>query len=202
MIPDIFHAENLLKSMLTLLLRQQEDVIVVELMYSVVALSAKLSLLLLYYNLFACHRWMRLLIYLGIGLIFVMYTASFGAFGYLCLPHRGEGWLEALLSSRCHRQVILLAYVRGPLNLIGDLYLLILPFPAIKQLHVPRRKKLGIYGIFLTGSLYVEKIDSTAITEYGALNLPGLVLQVPSVSTSGPGSTPLPTFCGTQLPYT
>ena len=126
-------------------------------MYVVVGFSAKLSLLLLYYRLFALHQWMRYLIYLGVGLSFALCVASLGVFGYLCLPHRGEGWLQAALSARCHQQFFLIAYVRGPLNLLSDLYLLLLPLPAVWELHVPLQKKLGISGIFLTGSLYVGK---------------------------------------------
>ena len=122
-------------------------------MYEVIAFAAKLSLSLLYYRLFARHRWMRYLIYLQLGLAFAMHMASIGVFGYLCLPHHGEGWLEAGLSARCHRQIVLIGYVRGPFNLLSDLYLLFLPLPAVWQLHAPLRKKLGICGIFLTGSL-------------------------------------------------
>ena len=133
--------------------RFQELILVVDMMFAVIAFFTKLSLFLLYHRLFARHRWIKNLIYFGIAFSFAMYTASFSAFGYLCLPHRGEEWLEAALSPRCHRQHILIGDVRGPLNLASDLYLLILPLPAVWQLHLPRKKKSGICGIFLTGSL-------------------------------------------------
>ncbi|KAL8652303.1 MAG: hypothetical protein Q9210_002761 [Variospora velana] len=127
-------------------------IIVIDLMYGPIAFCAKLSLLLLYYRLFARHRWIRYLVYFGIGSVAAMYTAGTIVYGYLCLPRPGQSWIEAGLSARCHNQFIMISYVRGPFNLLSDLYLLLLPLPAVWQLHLPLRKKLGIAGIFLTGS--------------------------------------------------
>ena len=131
----------------------QKLVIVIEMMYAVIAFCAKLSLFLLYHRLFGLHKWIRYLTYIGIGASFAVYTASVGVNGYLCLPHRGEQWVQAGLSPRCHRQLVWVAYVRGPFNVLSDLYLLVLPLPAVWQLHASLKKKLGISGIFLTGSL-------------------------------------------------
>lgn len=131
----------------------QKMIIVIDLLYGPIAFCAKLSLFLLYYRLFARHRWMRNLVYLGIASVGVMYMASMIVYGYLCLPRRGQSWIEAGFSSRCHKQFIMIGYVRGPFNLLSDLYLLLLPLPAIWQLHMPLRKKIGIAGIFFTGSL-------------------------------------------------
>ena len=128
-------------------------IIVIDLMYGPVALCAKLSLFFLYYRLFACHRWIKYLTYVGIGSALAMYIAGTAVYGYLCLPHHGENWLQAGLSPRCHRQFIMIGYVRGPFNVLSDLFLLTMPLPAVWQLHVPLRKKIGIFGIFLTGSL-------------------------------------------------
>ena len=93
------------------------------------------------------------MVYLGIALVLAMYTAGMAVYGYLCLPHHGENWLQAGLSSRCHRQFIMIGYVRGPFNVVSDFYLLLLPLPAVWQLQLPLQKKLGISAIFLTGSL-------------------------------------------------
>lgn len=122
-------------------------------MYNPTAFCAKLSLLLLYYRLFARHRWVRYSVYLGIGSIATVYTADTIAYGYLCFPHGGQGWIEAATTARCYDNAILISYVRGPFNLLSDLYLLLLPLPAVWQLHLPLRKRLGIAGIFMTGSL-------------------------------------------------
>ena len=128
-------------------------VIVIDLMYGPIAFCAKLSLFLLYYRLFARHQWIRHLVYLGIAAAAAMYIAGMIVYGYLCLPRHGQTWIQAGLSSRCHKQFIMIGYVRGPFNVISDLYLLFLPLPAVWELHLPLRRRLGISAIFLTGSL-------------------------------------------------
>lgn len=135
-------------------------IIVIDMLYGPIAFCAKLSLFLLYYRLFARHQWIRYLVYLGIGSAAAMYTASMIVYGYLCLPRRGQSWIAASFSSRCGRQLIMIAYVRGPFNVFSDLYLLFLPLPAVWQLQLPLRKRLGIAGIFLTGSSWVAKLVS------------------------------------------
>ena len=135
-------------------------IIVVDLLYSPIAFFAKLSLFLLYYRLFARHQWIRYLVYLGVGSVDAMYTASMIVYGCLCLPRRGQSWIEAGLSSQCHTMSIMIDYVRGPFNVLSDLYLLFLPLPAVWQLHLPLRKRLGLAGIFLTGSLWVANFIS------------------------------------------
>ncbi|KAL6718612.1 hypothetical protein ACLMJK_002846 [Lecanora helva] len=47
----------------------------------------------------------------------------------------------------------MIGYVRGPFNVLSDLYLLILPLPAVWQLHLPFRARLGLAAVFLTGFL-------------------------------------------------
>lgn len=131
----------------------QKMIIVIDMMYGPIAFCAKLSLFLLYYRLFAVHRWMKNLIYLGIGSTAMVYSAGTIVYGCLCIPHRGQSWIEAVLSPRCHKQFIMVSYIGSPFNLLSDLYLLLLPLPAIWQLHAPLRKRTGIACIFLTGSL-------------------------------------------------
>ena len=133
----------------------QKMIIVVDLMYGPIAFCAKLSLFLLYYRLFARHQWVRYLVYLGIASAATMYIAGMIVYGYLGLPRSGQSWIEAGLSSRCHKQFIMIGDVRGPFNVLSDLYILLMPLPAVWQLHLPLRKRLGIAGIFLTGSLWV-----------------------------------------------
>lgn len=131
----------------------QKIAIVINVMYSPIAFCAKLSLFLLYYRLFGRHRWIRYSVYLGIGSIAAVYTADTIAYGYLCFPHGGQSWIEAVAGARCFDNSMTLSYVRIPFNILSDLYLFILPLPAVWQLHLPLRKRLGIAGIFMTGSL-------------------------------------------------
>lgn len=131
----------------------QKVTAVIMLTYGPVAFCAKLSLFLLYYRLFSRHQWVRYMVYLGIGFNAAAYTAFTIVLGYLCLPHPGQTWIEVPFSPRFRRSYILIGYVQGPFNLISDLYILLMPLPAVWQLHLPLRKRLGIAGIFLSGSM-------------------------------------------------
>ena len=142
------HCENVVNKTI-----DQKMIIVLELMYAPIIFCAKLSLFLLYHRLFGRHFWIRYLVYLGIFCSVAMYATGIIVYGYLCLPRSGQSWVKAVLSSRCHQQFIMVGYVRGSFNILSDLYLLLLPLPAVWQLHLPVRKRLGIAIVFLTGSL-------------------------------------------------
>ncbi|KAL8850687.1 MAG: hypothetical protein Q9221_004335 [Calogaya cf. arnoldii] len=81
------------------------------------------------------------------------YTAATIVFGCLCVPRDGKSWVVVGISPKCGRVLIMVSYVLGPFNLVSDLYLLLMPLPAVWQLHLPLRKRIGIAGIFLTGLL-------------------------------------------------
>ncbi|KAH7088268.1 hypothetical protein FB567DRAFT_524021 [Paraphoma chrysanthemicola] len=46
----------------------------------------------------------------------------------------------------------ILSVTSGSVNLLCDLYLLVLPLPAIAKLSLPRRRKTGLLLIFMTGT--------------------------------------------------
>ena len=46
--------------------------------------------------------------------------------------------------------------VQGPLNVLEDLYIFILPIPTVLGLKLANRKKIGLILVFMTGSLYVS----------------------------------------------
>ena len=127
--------------------------IIIDLLYGPIIFCTKYCVLLPYYRLFGRHQWMRRLVYLGIGCILATYAAQESLYGYLCLPRPRQSWLEAALSSRVHESFVVVGYFGGSFSLASDLYLLFLPLPAVWQLHLPLRKKLGVAGIFMTGSL-------------------------------------------------
>jgi hypothetical protein len=50
----------------------------------------------------------------------------------------------------------ILSVTSGSVNLFTDLFLLVLPLPAVYELNLPRGRKAGVMAIFLTGSMYVQ----------------------------------------------
>ena len=129
----------------------QEQAFVISMSYGPTAFFAKLSLFWLYLRLFRPDYWTRILIYFGICITFVFYTATTVAGGVLCIPRSEESWAEVAFT-RCQKNVITGFYL-GIFNVVSDLYILILPIPVIWQLQMPTRKKIGVCAIFMTGIL-------------------------------------------------
>lgn len=69
-----------------------------------------------------------------------------------CTPRRGSNYLESFASPRCSK-MIEMSLIVGIFGVISDLYLLIIPIPAVLQLQLPTRQKVGVLTVFLTGLL-------------------------------------------------
>ena len=116
-------------------------------------LFTKLALLLLYYRLFAAHRWTRNATYLGMAAICSLYTASVVAHFFLCISRPGENWVSASYNSRCSGMEKTNIFVGG-FNVLSDVYIFLLPLPVLWNLQMPYRRKIGILAIFCTGLMY------------------------------------------------
>ena len=127
--------------------------LVSEILYSPVAFFIKLTLFLLYIELFSIHRWMRICAYFGIAATAIIYSVSVIVLSVECLPRTGDGqldWLLALDMPKCLSQDPI-SLITGCLSILSDFYLLILPLPAVWDLCLPTKKKIGVSAIFLTG---------------------------------------------------
>lgn len=104
----------------------------------------KLSLLLLYYRLFAPDRVTKYLIVFGIFYCFILYTSYLLLSFLLC---------QSQIESACKHQWTLFFLTTSGLNVFGDFYLLLVPLAAVAKLRLPFREKLGVAAVFFTGLL-------------------------------------------------
>ena len=104
----------------------------------------KLSLLLLYYRLFAPDRVAKYLIFFGILYCFTLYTSYLLLTFLLCQSQIGRS---------CKHQWNLFLLITSGFNVFGDFYLLFVPLAAVAKLRIPFREKLGVSAVFLTGLL-------------------------------------------------
>lgn len=83
----------------------------------------------------------------------LFYLAIMVAQLVLCAPTHGHSQLAYLtaLQPRCSLAQPLV-FILGAVSVVSDLYLLILPLPAVWKLHLPFRRKLGVYAMLFTGS--------------------------------------------------
>ena len=111
---------------------------------------AKLALFLLYYRIFALNRWMKIAIYLGILINFLIYLSSIIVLGVLCTPQQHKSWNSPAYAARCQRSLVM-GEILGIFGLVSDLYIYILPLPVVFRLHMSLKKKIGVTAVFLTG---------------------------------------------------
>jgi hypothetical protein len=79
--------------------------------------------------------------------------------GVICGPHGGHdrlAYLAGIASTKCGNSVgpiQVLGVISGAVNLFSDVFLFILPLPAIIKLHLPKRQKIGVFLMFSTGAV-------------------------------------------------
>ena len=116
----------------------------------------KLTLFLLYVQLFRPLRWLRILSYIGAIVSGMFYVSLSIVYAALCAPRDGQStiaYFSALTSRRCSHGQDSVVILLGVVNLASDLYLLVLPLPAVWKLHLALRRKLAILTMFLTGAM-------------------------------------------------
>lgn len=99
-------------------------------------LLIKLSLLLLYLHIFGLNKVSRFLIYVGITVCSLAYTIVM----FFSIFADVEG---ALIGSK----------TVGALNVCSDIYVLCVPIMAASKLQMSRKKRIGLFLIFMTGLL-------------------------------------------------
>ncbi|CAD6576229.1 MAG: hypothetical protein ASARMPREDX12_007798 [Alectoria sarmentosa] len=126
--------------------------VVLDVLYSPTILMAKLSLLLLYLQIFRPNVRLRYCIYLSMGFLSLFYCATFIAYAVLSIPKPGQSQLAAILSVDTAKDIPL-GITQGAVSVASDFYIFCLPIPVVWKLQLPPRKKVGVLSIFMTGLL-------------------------------------------------
>lgn len=77
------------------------------------------------------------------------------SFVVLCGPKTGQSqfsYISALTSAECARTFPLVVML-GVVNVVSDVYLILLPLPAVWSLDLSLRRKVGVSAMFFTGSM-------------------------------------------------
>ena len=115
-------------------------------------LFVKLGFFLLYVQLFRPMKWLRYSAYTGAGVNVLYYTLNLVLAFIYTLPRRGETLQQ---SSQNPRQLgeLYKSLPASCINLVLDVYILILPIAGVSKLQLPLKKKLAVIAVFLTGLL-------------------------------------------------
>ncbi|KAI9693020.1 MAG: hypothetical protein M1822_005015 [Bathelium mastoideum] len=113
---------------------------------------AKISLFLLYIQLFWPFCWLRICVYIGASLTAAFYGAvTIVQFYYTTLKDGYTPFTYLLTPWEAKSEIL---YV--PISAVGlgiDMFLLILPIRSVPELNLQDKKKIGLILMFLTGIL-------------------------------------------------
>lgn len=127
-----------------------------EYIYLLLVLVVKLSCLLFYQRIFSPSRKMRWLILAGMCLIGGTHTGLFFSALFECIPVQ-KSWRPELQGHCLPPKG--LPYASGAINVVSDIYVLVIPIPCIWELHMQFHRKLRLMIIFGLGVLWVDSIS-------------------------------------------
>ena len=113
---------------------------------------AKASLLLLYLRIFGPKQSTRYAIYIGLVFAFRLYWINIPITAYYCAPSVGRSWSIIGIGLKC-KKTLILGLLQGPLNVVLDLFIFILPIPVVMRLQMSSRRRFAVLSVFLTGIL-------------------------------------------------
>lgn len=117
----------------------------------------KAAIVALYLRIFTTPRFVLAgRIVIGVVTIYGLWTVISAFLN--CLPV--ESFWDKSVPGRCIPTAFLW-FFNGGLNIATDLVILGLPVPVLSHLRLPKRQKIGVMLIFLTGSLYVRTNSKT-----------------------------------------
>ncbi|KAJ5933975.1 hypothetical protein N7454_006304 [Penicillium verhagenii] len=109
--------------------------------------SIKLAILSLYYRIFSTVVFRRVVI--GTAVFVVLWLAAMEiGLGLQCIPVQ-KAW-DASIEGTC-LNLVAFSYFTNITNLITDIWVFLLPLPIIFKLHVTRRRKFELAGVFAIG---------------------------------------------------
>jgi hypothetical protein len=147
-----YHLDYLLYNAPQKLERFLVDVFVLQLLYYIFVNVPKLAVLVLYHRLFSVRKYISW-VTTALSIILVVYTIiSVLLTIFACGTHVDSYWNLPLSEAGCIDVDALQVYTSIP-NIVTDVLILLVPMPALWNLHVRLSVKIGIALTFLIGSL-------------------------------------------------
>ena len=117
----------------------------------------KLTLFLIYWQIFWVLKWIRIAIYVGASVTALFYTGTTIAFFVLATPRPGQTWAEQAVSSDSYKADTL-AFANTCGGVLINLFLLCLPLRALFKLQLPVARKVRIGIACVLGFRYAESV--------------------------------------------
>ena len=124
-----------------------------QVLYKCTIAMTKTSILLLYVRIFHNVAKFRRICHCLLGYIIAYAIASILATIFQCSPIKRT--FNHKLPGTCIN-LTAFWYANAISSILTDIVVLLLPMPLLKRLHLPRRQKYGLMGVFALGGLYVS----------------------------------------------
>ncbi|KAF5872397.1 putative integral membrane protein [Botrytis fragariae] len=112
----------------------------------------KLSIFVMYLEIFAGLRWMQICVYIGASFSSAFYLAVTILLFYLSTPFGSETFASKILTPQ-YDMYILVGIPTSAISFGIDIYLLVLPLIAVSNLCIPRKQKIFVMVGFAVGLL-------------------------------------------------
>ncbi|KAG8420752.1 hypothetical protein J3458_002683 [Metarhizium acridum] len=118
-------------------------------LFSPVFFFSKAAIFLLYRQLFATGRRLKIAINLGLAATFLVYLSNIPLAAVYAAPDPGKPWSSLLVKLQTKGQKFSLAgAVQSAVGTAIDLYIFFLPMPILLGLHLPLKRRLQLVCVF------------------------------------------------------
>ncbi|KAK8033506.1 hypothetical protein PG991_002904 [Apiospora marii] len=128
----------------------------------------KVAFLLFYLRLFGPVRQVRIMVWIGLGLVATFCIVYIIIELATCIPRPSDhdGFLDDVFFERCFAFAPKILLAGCYFGVIMDFYILLLPLSQLKGLGLPKKRKIGISFIFLTGLMAIGAGLANLIIQY------------------------------------
>lgn len=124
---------------------------VASILYGCTIFLAKMTILLLYFEIFKINTPTKIMIYIAMFISVGQFLANTIGQSVLCVPKPGESFELKGASKGCKETADLLGVGLSAVSVATDLFILVIPIPCLWRLQLARWRKIGITVIFVTG---------------------------------------------------
>ncbi|KAI9722433.1 MAG: hypothetical protein M1828_004800 [Chrysothrix sp. TS-e1954] len=121
--------------------------------YGPVEFLAKLSVLMLYLRIFGIRQRTRILTYVAIAISLSRCLLYVIGYTILCVPAGDQSWVAVEASRKCSVTGEVLGVVAVTISIVNDFFIMSIPLPAVWDLKLATKKKIGLSAVFITGLL-------------------------------------------------
>ncbi|KAI0965158.1 hypothetical protein F4678DRAFT_476821 [Xylaria arbuscula] len=127
--------------------------------------AVKVSILIVYFEIFAVAKTTRYMIWVGIALCSIIYLPHFVLVALFNAPRIGQKW-SGLATNGMPQKLEFYAPIHGIGSIVIDIWIFIIPIFVLSKLRVKKKKKVQLVGVFLIAFL---AIVSSAVSCYWRL---------------------------------